>query len=444
MNKKRILLYIFITIAFMVNLFPFVSKPANAFNPLDYFTFSYDISLDTQEVHTYRYFYATVTGQATCIKDLPLTPSEAYITGRVVARHIESGSEFILNSGYTLSLYSFPTKEGETFEATQEVPLIFPSSSPSGLYELTGELVEARFKAVLWFTVTQYLPEAETVGQVVFLPATSSSDSVCTISFSNNSTARDSSGKPVTELTFSKEQVSYSLPAGYFMLGDAYDIGPHGTTFIPPATLTMEYYDNLIPKMVNERRLVIATWNEYLGQWSIFPNSSVNPNADEISTSISHLSLFAVLSPIKPLPASFSVSDLAVTPGDVNEGEAISVSVTVFNSGEAEGEYEVVLKLNNEALESKLVTLAGGSSELVTFSITGGSPGEYLVDVNGLSGSFTVKPPEVHFAMPSDEENEGKETNWLLVFIYTLNILLLVFIIILARRWFIKKHDVKS
>jgi len=529
MNKKRILLYILITITFMVNLFPGISKPVNAFNPLDYFTFSYDISLDTQEVHTHGFFYATVTGRATCIEDLPLTPSEAYVTGRVVARHIESGSQFILNSGYTVSLDSFPTKAGETFQATQEVPLFFPSSCPSGIYELTGELIEARFKAILWFTVTQYLPQYEAIGQIVFLPSTSSSDGVCTISFSGNSTARDGSGNPITELTFNKEQASYSPPVGYFILGDIYNIGPDGIVFSPSVTFTMEYDATLIPKMVGERKLVIATWNETLSQWTILPNCMVNSFVNEISTSINHLSLFAVLAPLEPLPAFFVVSNLTITPSEINVGDAILVSVTVFNSGEVKGEYEVILKLNEKAIESRLVSLPGGSSEVITFVIIVGSPDDYTIDFNGLEGFFTVydaslplpasftvsdlsiSPSEIKkgetvsigvtvsnigelegeyelvlklngdpsesklvtLAGGSSEvvtfdvkggnsgeysvdvndlgdsfkvsfskqpisipEDKIKEIDWLTVLIYTLNILLLVFIIILARRWF--------
>ncbi len=527
-NKKRFLFYIFITIAVLANLVPGVTKPANALNPLDYFTFSYDIALDTQEVHTYRFFYATVTGQATCTKDLPLTPTEAYITGRVVARHIESGSRFTLNAGYTVTLDSFPTKEGETFQATQEVPLFFPSGSPPGVYELIGELVEARFKAVLWFTVTQYLPQYEPIGRVVFLPSASSSDGACTISFSDNSTARNSSGNPLTEITFINKPPLYPPPYGYFILGDIYDIGPAGATFSPPASLTIEYNDSLIPPTVSENRLVIASYNESNNQWNIFLQSSVNEHDNNVSIPISHLSLYAVLSPVEPLPASFTLSDMVISPVEVKEGEAVSVSITVFNSGELEGEYEVVLKLNGEVFESQLVTLAGGSSKLVTFnitsgspddysvdingltgsfvvynasfplpasftlsnlvispvevkeseavsvsitvqnsgelegeyevvlklngevfesqlvilaggssklvtfSITGGSPDDYSVDINGLTGSFIVKATEPHFAIPDDLK---KESDWLSLFIYALDILLLVFIFILARRW---------
>lgn len=252
-TKKRILFSIFVIIILMASIVPGGTRQTVAFNPLDYFTFSYDISLDTQEVHSHRFFYATATGQATCTKDLPLTPTEAYITGRVVARHIESGSQFTLNAGYTVTLDSFPTKAGETFQATQTVPLFFPSDSPSGVYQLTGELVEARFYAVLWFTVTQYLPQYEPIGQVVFLPSASSGDGMCTINFLENSTARDSSGNPLTEITFSKEQSAYPPPDGDFIPGDIYDIGPDGAIFSPAATLTMKYDDTLIPPMVSEK-----------------------------------------------------------------------------------------------------------------------------------------------------------------------------------------------
>ena len=322
-NKKRFLLYILVTVILMVGFIPGGTVQVAALNPLDYFTFSYNITLTTTEVPTYRLFYATVTGQATCLKDLPLTPSEAYVTGRIVARHIESGSEIILNASYTVTLDSFPTIQGETFQATQTVPLFFPSGSPSGAYVLTGELVEAKFKAVLWFTVTQYLPQNELIGQVVVLPP------------------------------------------------------------IPPS--------------------------------------------DE--------------APIEPLPASFTISDFTISPGEVKRGEALSISVTVSNIGELEGEYEVVLKLNGEAFESRLVTLSGGSSEVVTFDIIGDNPDDYSLDVNGLEDSFTVKSVEVQFAVLNDIK---QETDWLSFFIYVIDIVLLGFIFILTRRWLKRNRGVKS
>jgi hypothetical protein len=309
----------------MVNLLPGGIRQTNALNPLDYFTFSYDITLNTTEVPTYRFFYATVTGQATCLKDLPLTPSEAYVTGRVVARHIESGNEITLNNGYTVTLDSFPTKQGETFQATETVPLFFPSDSPLGVYQLTGELVEARFKAVLWFTVTQYLPQNKVIGQVVVLPPT---------------------------------------PPG----GGA---------------------------------------------------------------------------PIEPLPASFTVSDLTINPSEVKEGDVISISVTVLNIGELEGEYEVFLKLNDEILESQWVSLSGGSSSEVTFDIIGSNPDVYLVDINGLAGSFVIAAVELLSPSSTSDEVEEKSDR-LSLLIYALDILLLILILMLARYWLKRNRGIKS
>ncbi|MBA7590850.1 hypothetical protein ES708_32991 [subsurface metagenome] len=103
----------------------------------------------------------------------------------------------------------------------------------------------------------------------------------------------------------------------------------------------------------------------------------------------------------------------------------------------------MVLKVNGEALESQRVSLAGGSSEVVTFDITGGSPDVYSVDVNSLSGSFVIKAVEPPSPTSSTDKAE-EERNWFSFFIYALDIILLVFVVILARRWLKGNRGIKG
>ena len=89
--------------------------------------------------------------------------------------------------------------------------------------------------------------------------------------------------------------------------------------------------------------------------------------------------------------AVFSASDLSISPSEVNIGETVTISVLVANSGNAAGDYEVTLKINDVAEATKDVTVAAGASEEVTFTTAKDVAGSYSVDFNGLSGSFTVK-----------------------------------------------------
>ena len=94
--------------------------------------------------------------------------------------------------------------------------------------------------------------------------------------------------------------------------------------------------------------------------------------------------------PPPPKPAAFEVSDLVVSPGEVVEGESVNVTVKVTNVGEEKGTHMVTLKVDRLAEETAEVTLDGGASTTVTFTLVG-KVGEHAVEVDGLKGSFTVK-----------------------------------------------------
>ncbi|MBA7695727.1 hypothetical protein ES703_104362 [subsurface metagenome] len=74
-------------------------------------------------------------------------------------------------------------------------------------------------------------------------------------------------------------------------------------------------------------------------------------------------------------------------------GERISVSALVTNTGDLTGRYEVSLELDDVVAQTKEVTLGGGDSETIAFSITLDTAGEHTVYINGLLGKFEVKVP---------------------------------------------------
>jgi len=100
--------------------------------------------------------------------------------------------------------------------------------------------------------------------------------------------------------------------------------------------------------------------------------------------------------PIVP-PAAFRVSDITVSPTEVEVGKEITISARVTNIGEGEGFYTVVLKINDVIEDTKTVTLAGGASTTVEFKVVKEDAGTYSVEVAGLKSAFTLKeaPPPV-------------------------------------------------
>jgi len=95
------------------------------------------------------------------------------------------------------------------------------------------------------------------------------------------------------------------------------------------------------------------------------------------------------------LAAVFTCSDLSISPGEVNIGETVTISLLVANTGDVSGSHAVTLKINGAKEAERSVSIAAGGSETVTFSVTKDDVGSYSVAVDGLSGSFTVVAPEL-------------------------------------------------
>jgi hypothetical protein len=83
----------------------------------------------------------------------------------------------------------------------------------------------------------------------------------------------------------------------------------------------------------------------------------------------------------------------------------VTISVFLANAGEADGSYTSTLKINGVVAETVEVTVAGGTSETVTFTTSQGEAGAYSIEVNGLSGSFTVKEGASPPPAPPSERN---------------------------------------
>lgn len=95
--------------------------------------------------------------------------------------------------------------------------------------------------------------------------------------------------------------------------------------------------------------------------------------------------------PPPPKPARFTVSDLSVTPSEVTAGSSVTVKVTVNNTGELIGTYEVILKIDGAREAAQTVTVVGGNSTRVEFKFVKYSSGTFAVTVDELKSTLTVK-----------------------------------------------------
>ncbi|MFQ6122104.1 MAG: Ig-like domain-containing protein [Dehalococcoidales bacterium] len=197
-------------------------------------------------------------------------------------------------------------------------------------------------------------------------------------------------GSLLSSITIKEMAEPPDPPVYFIIIPPVYHIGPEGATFDPPIDLSIKYDASLIPEGVAEKNLVVATFDKSTSQW-VELESTVDPETDTITAKVSHFSAFAVLAPTRP--AIFTTTDLSITPTEIYLGESITISVLVTNAGDLTGSYEVSLKIDDLVVEMKEVTLDGGDSETVSFSVTPAIAGEYTAKIDRLQGTFKVKTP---------------------------------------------------
>jgi len=120
--------------------------------------------------------------------------------------------------------------------------------------------------------------------------------------------------------------------------------------------------------------------------------------------------------------AAFTSTKLFISPSEVNIGGSVTISVEVTNTGKEAGNYTVTLKIDGVVEATKDVILNAGASKEVTFTTAKDVAGSYSVDVNGLSGSFTVKekpappsPTPTPIPTPTPTPTPTSEVNWSLI-----------------------------
>lgn len=222
-----------------------------------------------------------------------------------------------------------------------------------------------------------------------------SADGKANIIIPKGTQGKTKEGEPISGIYITQVLAPPAPPENTGFIGLTYDLEPDGATFDPPITIRFSYNPNWIPEGLGPENLTIAYYDEDAEKWIQLDaeDITIDPDNNTISAKISHFTYFSVM--IYSAPAAFTVSDLAVTPEEVEIAQSASVSAVVSNTGDVAGSYKVTLKVNSVTVATKMVTLAGHTSETVTFTVIQGVPGSYKVNVDGLSATLTVKPAPV-------------------------------------------------
>ena len=296
---------------------------------------------------------------------------------------VPAGSGEITVDG--LSSDSYPYQQ--PVERTGDVILEAVPASGYTFVKWSGELVDDENNDLLELTqvIRNMNITAEFVADAMKFD---SEDEVLSITLPEETTALDEDGEPITSIQLDVADLPAPEQSG--IIGLPYEVEPSGATFDPPITITWHYDQTELPPGVAEEDLVIAYLSDG-GKWIEIP-SDVDYEEDEITAEISHLTIFALRAPTASPPedTTFTTSSLNVSPAEVSAGESIEVSALLTNTAAEENSYPLTLLIDGVLAETKSMTVAGNTSETVTFTVITGEEGVHSVDLNGLFGSFTV------------------------------------------------------
>ena len=240
-------------------------------------------------------------------------------------------------------------------------------------------------------------------------PATAlSEDGLCTFTIPEGTVGLTADLEPLNEINIQEMDDPPAPPEDANVIGLTYDFGPDGATFDPPITLTFSYDPADIPEGGTEEDLVIAWYDEVSGEWVELEGCVVDPETNTITAPVSHFTAFRTMFFILT-PAAFSLSTLAVSPAEAEIGSPIAISALVKNTGEKMGILRVILKIDGKVEQVEYIALDPGASKEVSFTTSRDTAGSYAVDVNGLTGSFTIKEKP---ALPTPTPVPSKPVSW--------------------------------
>ncbi|MDD4876837.1 MAG: hypothetical protein PHQ86_06910, partial [Dehalococcoidales bacterium] len=155
----------------------------------------------------------------------------------------------------------------------------------------------------------------------------------------------------------------------------------------------------------------IASYSSEQGlvQLQLMPDAPIE--IGEAMAVINDASLFVIVAeiaaPAPLLPVEITASNLMINPTQISKGQPVNISLTLTNENPAEGNFELHLIIDGIVRLIREVTLAGNSSETLTFEIANLAVGNHLVEIGGLTEQFKI---ERITTIPG----EG-EVNWLLI-----------------------------
>jgi hypothetical protein len=124
------------------------------------------------------------------------------------------------------------------------------------------------------------------------------------------------------------------------------------------------------------------------------PTTTSTPTTTTTPTTTSTPTSTPISTPSGP-PPNLILSNILVTPHEVWTGDPVDVSASATNFG-GDGQTSVSLFIGGEKQSSQTINIASGETETLSFKVTAGNVGTYVVQLGSLSGNFTVVQNGLH------------------------------------------------
>ena len=132
-----------------------------------------------------------------------------------------------------------------------------------------------------------------------------------------------------------------------------------------------------------------------------------------------------------PMPAQLNqaqvyVQYLNVNPGQASANQPVIVTTNVVNTGDQAGSLNVVLKINGQTEQARVVSVGPKATQPVRFTVSRTQPGTYAVNIFDQNGSFTVT---------GDSSTGGRPVNSGVVILLALVVLVLTAAVLLVLKF---------
>jgi len=126
-------------------------------------------------------------------------------------------------------------------------------------------------------------------------------------------------------------------------------------------------------------------------------------------------------------PPTMSVQFVSVNPQQAIANKPVTISTNVVNAGDEGGNFNVILKINGQVEQTRMVSVGPLAAQPIKFTVTRAQPGTYAIDIGGQTGSFII---------PDTGGTSRVPVNGALIAILVLGVLVVatVMVLVLNRR----------